>query len=526
MPLPKTRIPDYYQVIPAANAPELPHGRYQNYVVFLDDNGDPIDLVGGSSASASLQSLQSQYYGEFYKALRNGGKVTIKCRGDSLTYGQDTVSANKRAGIGDTMSNGDVRTTQRAAITYPESLQTAMDEVYGTGKVTVKNEGFSGDNVDLNYLHFATNSKTTNVPCMTLIMLGINDAVGTWNTWYDRIDLFIAGYEKIITRELNWGCGVIMLTPPKVRDQSTVIDGFANALSALAAKYGIPLVDAEEFLANHGVDYFSDGWHMNGKGYEIFGKKVAAMFIGEGGPAKPFVVTNGSRVLTRPTLDNVFYKGAVFGSNQYSYTPAEKVADQGIQAQMTTNGAVIYYSFYTETDDTVIYPVGYLGCDSVQAGNLSKLDFTLDFGVQQPDYSMDDITGITSNYFTTKPPSTVPIALLAGETFFQFGLTKATVAANRHGSIHIARKGWHVLAVKFDKINTTSYGGLMGFEAVNYRLSQLIVPFVKDGLQQASYGTARPTTPAAGYCHYDATLNKPIWWTGSQWKDATGTVVT
>ena len=36
---------------------------------------------------------------------------------------------------------------------------------------------------------------------------------------------------------------------------------------------------------------------------------------------------------------------------------------------------------------------------------------------------------------------------------------------------------------------------------------------------------SRPTNINQGYCYYDTTLNKPIWWTGSKWIDATGTNV-
>ena len=36
---------------------------------------------------------------------------------------------------------------------------------------------------------------------------------------------------------------------------------------------------------------------------------------------------------------------------------------------------------------------------------------------------------------------------------------------------------------------------------------------------------ARPVNPPQGYMYYDGTLNKPIWWNGTVWKDSTGTTV-
>ena len=36
---------------------------------------------------------------------------------------------------------------------------------------------------------------------------------------------------------------------------------------------------------------------------------------------------------------------------------------------------------------------------------------------------------------------------------------------------------------------------------------------------------SRPTGKTAGYMYFDTTLNKPIWYTGTSWVDATGTAI-
>lgn len=41
----------------------------------------------------------------------------------------------------------------------------------------------------------------------------------------------------------------------------------------------------------------------------------------------------------------------------------------------------------------------------------------------------------------------------------------------------------------------------------------------------AGISTLRPSDPTTGICHFDETLGKPIWWNGSAWVDATGTLV-
>jgi hypothetical protein len=42
---------------------------------------------------------------------------------------------------------------------------------------------------------------------------------------------------------------------------------------------------------------------------------------------------------------------------------------------------------------------------------------------------------------------------------------------------------------------------------------------------QAGTTASRPTVTTVGYCYFDATLSKPIWWSGTFWKDSAGTTV-
>jgi hypothetical protein len=41
----------------------------------------------------------------------------------------------------------------------------------------------------------------------------------------------------------------------------------------------------------------------------------------------------------------------------------------------------------------------------------------------------------------------------------------------------------------------------------------------------ANNTASRPTNPKPGLCYYDTSLNKPIWWTTTGWRDATGALV-
>ena len=60
------------------------------------------------------------------------------------------------------------------------------------------------------------------------------------------------------------------------------------------------------------------------------------------------------------------------------------------------------------------------------------------------------------------------------------------------------------------------------------RQNKLDIASIRAVLQK--YGTtaqrvAGLATADTGFLYYDTTIGKPIWWSGSSWKDATGTIV-
>jgi len=118
MPLNHSRQPDYIQVIPAAEATSLPEKREPNYTVFVDAEGNPIDIGGGGG----------------------GGSVTSNSITDATATGKAVLtSANQaaaRTAIGAGTSNLAIGTTASTAAAgnhvHPASAITATAIAPGT----------------------------------------------------------------------------------------------------------------------------------------------------------------------------------------------------------------------------------------------------------------------------------------------------------------------------------------------------------------------------------------------------------
>lgn len=385
-----------------------------------------LDAVYATKSVEDAALVQSQLYGKFFDRLRTGVPVTVACRGDSTTYGHDTVSADRVPADPNPTPNGSTHVQTRVPEPYPRVLEKRLREIFGSSNVSVLNQGFSGDTASTGYSRWNASQGQN----LTLISYGINDAnLGV------SVESYVANYEKAILREINsFNSAVVILTPFKQRSHgpSTKIDAYRMAISSMANKYGIPVVDAEPWLGGYGTEVFSDATHMNSKGYEIIGTRAASLFIGNG-PAEVNHVSSGSSLSVRPTLDNVFYgagstpqnDGVIVGS-----LPENNDGSRGIYARMINSA--IYYSFYSDVDDLIIAPTMSVFAEA-------KLDIELDFGITQPSSISNEMNGNVVSYSKRAPSKTssgvVPANLfVTGNDTYKY-------------SLRVVSRGWHTLKI-------------------------------------------------------------------------------
>lgn len=306
---------------------------------------------------AKYRNLQQAQISRGFEKLRMGQAVKILCYGDSLTYGYDIYSADKRPADSTPTSNGTKHVRERASTTYPEALQTALREVYAG--VTVQNWGYSGDTVITSFPHWDGINPNADV---TLLMLGHNDSKNA----AESVNDFLAGYRKIAERALSWGSGIIFLTPP--RQKSAVdftVDVYSQAIMQLAKEYQAPVVDMSELTAGIAADFYSDSVHFSGKGYNFVGKKLASLFIGK-------TILNANQVGGNDALNVIkeingiqYNANCTPGVSKYYPTEDNSVVGEGA-ALVLKPGGKAYFSFRTTENNLLILPTLFAGSKTLQ----------------------------------------------------------------------------------------------------------------------------------------------------------------
>lgn len=315
------------------------------------------------------RKLQSYLYTTVFRKLRLFQPVEIDCGGDSMTYGHDEYSADNRPPSTEITPDNYGHVAKRASVTYPEALQTFMNQVYGEGVVTVKNKGYSGGTTENAYPMWTRNDNTD----LAILCYGINDS-----NKYDA-ETFLYWYRKIIERYLDWGTAIVLLTTPRIASKDIINpDTFDNAIYQLGKEYGIPVIDSDVMMRGYGREYNSDGVHFNGRGYMVWASRIASILLGDGVLRMPKVYS-GSSLGPIPKRDSIT-TNIIPTSDNNAPTPDESTAYAGDVIKLTKDSGGAYYTFYAETGDMIILPgFRYFKNQSTYI----RLRMTLDFGVEQ-----------------------------------------------------------------------------------------------------------------------------------------------
>lgn len=397
-----------------------------------------------------LQQQQIKLLSYFFRNIKKGVTQSICCQGDSLTYGLDQVSEDKRPAdttiLPDGSSNASDKT--RAGVTYPEALQNFLNTALGNGKVNVITRGYCGDFVEGAYNRW-TNPSGAN---LTIFQYGTNDSRASWVSYKGDVKKFIEHYEKLIAREILRGSAVVIISPPRNRNNDVDIFTFANALERLAIKYNCPFIRGDELMLNYSGDIFSDEVHYNTKGYSIHASRICSSILSR---FEKNIITSGSKIGTYPNQDNIYLTNTAryFENDQY---PTPSQAD-------ITKGSCIFFEnssitipFYTLEDDLILYP-------SIFINSNCSVEIILDYEVEQSLYSNSNLLG---KELRSKPNNKITISTTA--SIFSNRLT------NEDKFIHVPKKGWH--SVTF-KTSATKLIGYYGLEFIDYNTHILLSKF-------------------------------------------------
>lgn len=317
---------------------------------------------------------QIQNYAKLLKKVSDNASIKFVCQGDSLTYGRDVESSDKRPPNSDptldseAIYGGDTQ----ASKTYPEAMQEYLSSVY-SGVVQVVNHGYSGDYAELSWNRWDKNPYAD----LVILMLGTNDSrtdTGIPANVRGNIEKFVLDMDNIIKRHLYWGAAVILLAPPNTKgDYNYLRESYRKALQVLADKYSIPLINANEFTNDFPANdvYSADNLHYNGNGYTVFGSKMAGIVLGIKNIYNPLMVTAGDYIVPDMSTYGFYAKTTHLTPHSGSVFGIGNTANEG-KMYWIAPGDKLNISFVTTNDDMLLIPLLKL--------NSSTIRLQLDFG--------------------------------------------------------------------------------------------------------------------------------------------------
>lgn len=390
----------------------------------------------------TMRERQSDAWGRFAEKVRRDSAITIACRGDSLTYGEDEA-VDRREADGAATPSGRAHTKLRANTTYPEALSAYLNEVFAS-PVTVINQGYSGDNTKLGWADWGDDVSAD----LAVIMYGTNDAADGFSP-YQPIEDYLAHYRLIIERELRREVAVVIITPPQNMAHSSgtrLLNAYRTAAEQLAAEYGCPCLDGAEITRGFSSVFFADTTHFKEIGYQRIAAAVQAFILGRA--MKPERVSGGSSLSVRGDETALKLVHAHWGIQ--TAKSAEKSAPLtswtgGYVVETSTYNAKVKIAFYAEQDSLIVQPSIFL--------RDARVEIELDEGLAQPQYALDDrVQTISGLQITDTPDASTGYSLVDASDL----LDRANADLNKQQAtrLHIAQRGWHTLTLYI-----TSNGG-------------------------------------------------------------------
>lgn len=337
----------------------------------------------------SYQDKQMVYFASLIKKLSKNEPVHIVCQGDSMTYGHDDESHDIRPKKSDPTCETELEYPDhhQAGKTYPEALQEFCNRLYGQGKVTVTNRGFSGDWAEMSRSRWPKNPQAD----LHLIMLGTNDASNPYIPIdvQQNITKYVKDLGQLIEHILDEKSAIVLLTPPKhSNDNNLLITLYRQCMKIVGKKYHIPVIDATEFLKAYPLEEVqSDEVHYNTKGYTIFGAKVAGLIAGLSHIYEPYTIDRNQVII--PSMTE--YGLTITGADDQTVTLEEhddapfgigSSINKGLLFHLRANTSLTI-SFYAKRHQLVMTPL--FAIKEVDGA----LQFTLDFGVEPGNFVLN-----------------------------------------------------------------------------------------------------------------------------------------
>lgn len=431
---------------------------------------------------------RKNYQSWFTKQRRRDQAQNIAMYGDSLTFGQAGVSAvgasnliGVATGYGDGSSHAHWQYDQHVS----KELSDGLGEVRA-GALTVHNRGFSGDTAVAMYLrHRSPPTSGVSIIWPT----GINDVSGATSSGATLsgletdavrgVSAYREACRRFAVREILRGNAIVLMSGPNfvggsgwdgtTHSSMRAARAYETALAGVADELGIHFINTRrEILDQYFIyDIQADGTHLNPTGTKVVGRRLAALFVGEGWrsinrvtPGSVLIASDATNNILSEALTPVVINVSSGGPGLISANPT---------SLSVTNGDPIMLSFFAETDDTIVYING--------KADGSSVTVDLDGQALQQDYKSALSAGKTGQPSGTAALSTVTRTYTGAH--FTNRATKRWGASDTL-AIHVVGRGYHTITVSVGASGTFNVDSLE-FQAWENERSRNIAFRTEDG---------------------------------------------